>query len=57
MTTAPPTADARHDVRRATRDAQDPIIGGVASGLARHLAVPVRGVRGDEREGHPCPEL
>ena len=45
MTTAPPTADARHDVRRATRDAQDPIIGGVASGLARHLAVPVLWVR------------
>src|SRR6476619_455189 len=45
MTTAPPTADARRDVRRATRDAQDPIIGGVASGLARHLGVPVLWVR------------
>src|SRR6478752_8298732 len=33
------------DVRRATRDAQEPIIGGVAAGLARHLAVPVLWVR------------
>src|SRR3954467_2514861 len=27
--------------RRATRDTQEPILGGVAAGLARHLAVPV----------------
>ena len=33
------------DVRRATRDTQEPIIGGVASGLARHLALPVLWVR------------
>ena len=47
MSTAPTTdrpAPVR-DVRRATRDAQEPIIGGVASGLARHLAVPVLWVR------------
>ena len=33
------------DVRRATRDTRHPIIGGVAAGLARHLAVPVVWVR------------
>lgn len=33
------------DVRRATRDTQEPIVGGVASGLARHLALPVPWVR------------
>ena len=43
MTTTP-TADVR-DVRRATRDTQEPIIGGVASGLARHLGQPVLWVR------------
>ena len=43
MTTTP-TAAAR-DVRRATRDTQEPIIGGVAAGLARHLALPVLWVR------------
>ncbi len=32
-------------VRRATRDTQEPIIGGVAGGLARHLALPVLWVR------------
>ena len=31
--------------RRATRDAQEPILGGVASGLAKHLGVPVLWVR------------
>jgi signal transduction histidine kinase/phage shock protein PspC (stress-responsive transcriptional regulator) len=31
--------------RRATRDIHEPIVGGVASGLARHLAVPVLWVR------------
>lgn len=31
--------------RKATRDTQEPILGGVASGLARHLAVPVLWVR------------
>ena len=31
--------------RRATRDSQEPIFGGVASGLARHLGVPVLWVR------------
>ena len=33
------------DVRRATRDTQAPIIGGVAAGLARHLGLPVLWVR------------
>ncbi|MGB0099390.1 MAG: PspC domain-containing protein [Nocardioides sp.] len=31
--------------RRATRDTQEPVFGGVASGLAKHLAVPVLWVR------------
>src|SRR4051812_16778359 len=31
--------------RRAARDTQEPILGGVASGLARHLALPVLWVR------------
>jgi len=44
MTTTSTPADVR-DVRRAARDTQDTIIGGVASGLARHLAVPVIWVR------------
>ena len=43
MTTTSTTGPA--GVRRATRDAQAPIIGGVAAGLARHLAVPVLWVR------------
>ncbi len=43
-TSAPAPAAAR-DVRRASRDSQEPIIGGVAGGLARHLAVPVMWVR------------
>ena len=43
MTSTPTTGPV--GVRRATRDAQDPIIGGVAGGLARHLAVPVLWVR------------
>jgi signal transduction histidine kinase len=33
------------DVRRATRDTRQPVIGGVAAGLARHLALPVVWVR------------
>src|SRR6478736_1620201 len=47
MSTAPTTEHPAvpRDVRRATRDAQEPIIGGVAAGLARHLAVPVLWVR------------
>ena len=40
MTTALP-----HEPRRATRDTQDTVVGGVAAGLARHLAVPVLWVR------------
>ena len=44
MTSTSTSADVR-DVRRATRDTQDTIIGGVAAGLARHLAVPVIWVR------------
>jgi signal transduction histidine kinase len=43
MTSAPTAGPT--DVRRATRDTQEPVIGGVASGLARHLAVPVLWVR------------
>src|SRR6476660_3473428 len=47
MTSTPTTGPSPlgRDVRRATRDAQDPIIGGVAGGPARHLAVPVLWVR------------
>jgi len=44
MTTTPSPAPVR-DVRRAARDSQEPIIGGVAGGLARHLALPVLWVR------------
>jgi signal transduction histidine kinase/phage shock protein PspC (stress-responsive transcriptional regulator) len=44
MTSTSPPADVR-DVRRATRDSQDPIIGGVAGGLARHLGLPTLWVR------------
>ena len=40
-----PAAALRPDIRRATRDTQEPIIGGVAAGLARHLAFPVLWVR------------
>ncbi len=40
MTTTPP-----QEIRRATRDTQQMIIGGVASGLARHLGLPVLWVR------------
>lgn len=46
-TTAPsagPRADPR-DVRRAARDTQEPIVGGVAGGLARHLGLPRLWVR------------
>ncbi len=50
MTTTPspapsPAAAGVREVRRATRDSQEPIIGGVAGGLARHLALPVLWVR------------
>src|SRR5688500_11017493 len=48
MSTTAPTAAARahpRDPRRATRDSQEPIIGGVAGGLARHLDLPVLWVR------------
>jgi signal transduction histidine kinase len=41
MTTTLPA----RDVRRATRDTRQPVIGGVAAGLARHLGVPVVWVR------------
>ncbi|WP_435743464.1 ATP-binding protein [Nocardioides sp. SYSU DS0663] len=33
------------DVRRAYRDTTEPVVGGVAAGLARHLAVPAMWVR------------
>ncbi len=45
MTTAPPVLRPA-GVRRASRDAQQPVIGGVASGLARHLGLPPTAVRG-----------
>jgi signal transduction histidine kinase len=46
-TTAPTVTTPRgdRDVRRAARDTQQPVIGGVAGGLARHLALPVWWVR------------
>ena len=43
--TADAGASAPLGARRAYRDTQEPILGGVASGLARHLAVPVLWVR------------
>jgi signal transduction histidine kinase/phage shock protein PspC (stress-responsive transcriptional regulator) len=43
MTTAP--AHPPHEWRRVTRDTESPVLGGVASGLARHLGMPVLWVR------------
>ncbi|HEX5090110.1 MAG TPA: PspC domain-containing protein [Nocardioides sp.] len=43
MTSAP--AHPRPDWRRVTRDSENPVLGGVAAGLARHLNVPVIWVR------------
>ena len=47
MTTAPTDAPyaPTYQYRRATRDTEAPIIGGVAAGLARHLGLPVLWVR------------
>lgn len=47
MSTTNPTAETAVPLggRRAARDTQEPIFGGVASGLAKHLAVPVLWVR------------
>jgi signal transduction histidine kinase/phage shock protein PspC (stress-responsive transcriptional regulator) len=47
MSAAPSTApaDAPFTYRRATRDTDAPIVGGVAAGLARHLGLPVIWVR------------
>jgi signal transduction histidine kinase/phage shock protein PspC (stress-responsive transcriptional regulator) len=42
---APPSAGPARDVRRATRESQEPVIGGVAAGLARHLGLPVLWMR------------
>ena len=42
--TSAPTHPPR-DWRRVTRDTESPVLGGVAAGLARHLAVPVLWVR------------
>jgi signal transduction histidine kinase/phage shock protein PspC (stress-responsive transcriptional regulator) len=42
MTTAPTQP---HEWRRATRSSESPVVGGVTSGLARHLGVPVLWVR------------
>ena len=44
-TTLHAAADGGREPRRAYRDSQEPIIGGVAGGLARHLALPVLWVR------------
>ena len=41
----PTAAGAATGVRRASRDTQSPILGGVAAGLARHLGWPVAWVR------------
>ncbi|WP_028642706.1 ATP-binding protein [Nocardioides sp. URHA0020] len=41
----PGATGTRRASRRATRDTQEPILGGVAAGLAHHLAVPVLWVR------------
>jgi signal transduction histidine kinase/phage shock protein PspC (stress-responsive transcriptional regulator) len=35
----------QHEWRRASRDSESPVVGGVASGLARHLGVPVLWMR------------
>jgi signal transduction histidine kinase/phage shock protein PspC (stress-responsive transcriptional regulator) len=43
MTSTP--AQPSRDWRRVTRDSETPVLGGVAGGLARHLAVPVLWVR------------
>lgn len=42
---APAPAPAPRETRRAWRDLREPVLGGVASGLAAHLAVPVLWVR------------
>jgi signal transduction histidine kinase len=43
--TDPRSAAVPYGGRRATRDTQEPILGGVAAGLARHLGFPVLWVR------------
>ena len=43
--TSAPHHSVPHTVRRASRDTQEPIVGGVAAGLAHHLALPVLWVR------------
>lgn len=47
MSSTNPTAETAVPLggRRAARDTQEPVFGGVASGLAKHLAVPVLWVR------------
>jgi signal transduction histidine kinase/phage shock protein PspC (stress-responsive transcriptional regulator) len=44
-TTAPASAPAQRPVRKAYRDTGQPVIGGVAAGLARHLGLPTVWVR------------
>lgn len=44
-TATAPAPPASREVRRAWRDLREPVLGGVASGLAAHLAVPVIWVR------------
>src|SRR3954452_13621944 len=41
----PPPVSVPLGARRATRDTQEPVLGGVAAGLARHLGCPVLWVR------------
>jgi signal transduction histidine kinase/phage shock protein PspC (stress-responsive transcriptional regulator) len=43
--TAPAPASAQRPARKAYRDTREPIIGGVAGGLARHLGLPTVWVR------------
>lgn len=45
MSTATSPGTAPREVRRAYRDTQAPVVGGVAGGLARHLGVPALWVR------------
>ena len=42
---AEPSPASPPEVRRATRDTSEPVVGGVAAGLARHLGVPVLWLR------------
>ncbi|GAB2886145.1 ATP-binding protein [Nocardioides pacificus] len=45
MTTSEASFPGRTGPRRALRDMREPVVGGVAGGLARHLALPVAWIR------------